>query len=1119
MADSYTRPYAALFLNGAWVEITQDLYGDGVYAFPIERGRRNETSSMSPTTCTLVAKNNDYKYYPKHPLNPYYGYLKKNTLARLGIDYHTMNFGTTISDSWGVTDTIRDIPGVAWTLSGTATEFDVAAGVGTITAVGAGTRAAVIGSYSDAEVLMKFSVNSIASAPRIGFAFHWQSSTDSQRLYVDTGDNGLKHTRNTGGVGTTYGNGNFTVTAGTTYWMRASMGRRMRLRIWADGSTEPTTWNHSTIDYDPFNQGFIAGHGGVGVYFQVVTGGGSGTLTVDSFEVFNPLMHGEIAEFKPSADGASIQPYVEMEVAGIFRRIKVGGSTKLESAIYREITKDSTAGYAVAYWPCEDESFATRPASGMGGEPLRVLGAAPDFGVTSPVAGTPRMLQLNAGGLSAVLPTSPDTIGNIFFRAILSTPASYPAYPIDVFTLYLSGTAERCILRFTAANSFTILMLSNTGATLFSSGPYAFTTLDVNCYWSIELVQAGADVNWLIGLNVIRADNTDIDGSLASGTFAGMTVGRITALVVAIGNNMADTLVGHIAVGNNQQYFFGSDAMIGHAGETASARLSRLCSENDIGYYLVGITDDTDKVGPELHDTLDANLQIVAATDQGVLFEPRNALEVGYRTRTNIYTQLPVTVDVSVLSSQLAPPDDDDQLANDVTATTVTGSSYRVTQRTGTNNTQPPPDGVGVYRATPDLQVIPYLDTQLPDIANNRLIQGVWDEVRHPNVTMNSRRSAISGSDSTRALLLGLIEGDYLVITNPPDWLPPEDIRLMVVGAHIDAAQLMIKQVYNTIPFGPYVIAEAGGGQRVSSGDDMVTSAQLTHLGTRLVSQSLSGQAYWATLTDDTESAGDFPFDIMIRGERMTVTAVTNGLIDDFGRTVGAGGWGTSSDGLHAYTVGSGTASYFSVNGNAGLISVATLNAEQHAVVDIETSYNQELNVRTFFTVTPTGAPFHWGCLLRWTDFNNYYWADVSVATTGVYTLRVVKRVGGAQSVVGSTTLMGIAHSTATARDLRVRILGDVISMRIYDPFVTPNTQDWQLSVTDSSLGPTATKAGVIAFVETGNTNASPVVFTFDNLVTYSPQALTVTRHVNGMVKDHGPGQPIEVFNVAYVGR
>src|SRR5690606_40651786 len=71
-----------------------------------------------------------------------------------------------------------------------------------------------------------------------------------------------------------------------------------------------------------------------------------------------------------------------------------------------------------------------------------------------------------------------------------------------------------------------------------------------------------------------------------------------------------------------------------------------------------------------------------------------------------------------------------------------------------------------------------------------------------------------------------------------------------------------------------------------SSDLDDVASGDTT---LRVLSQ---GGPEWIT---SAEYADDFPFDIGIAGEQMTVTAVASGMADSFDRTV-SNGWGRSEE-------------------------------------------------------------------------------------------------------------------------------------------------------------------------------------------------------------------------------
>jgi hypothetical protein len=168
--------------------------------------------------------------------------------------------------------------------------------------------------------------------------------------------------------------------------------------------------------------------------------------------------------------------------------------------------------------------------------------------------------------------------------------------------------------------------------------------------------------------------------------------------------------------------------------------------------------------------------------------------------------------------------------------------------------------------------------------------------------------------------------------------------------------------------------------------------------------------------------------------------------------------------------------------------------------------------------VTPTGAVINWGILLRALDANNYYWADVQIGTDSSLTLRLVKRVAGVATQI-ATQLNGLAHSTTQPRALRAQIIGGNFRSRIWDPSFTEPI-GWHLTASDSDpalTGTTITKVGAVARLATGNTNATPVIFSFDNLTAYSPQILTITRPSNA--KSHTPGAVIEVADYATVGR
>ncbi|MGW3571221.1 hypothetical protein ACWDSL_46335 [Streptomyces sp. NPDC000941] len=72
-----------LFLGGAWVNITGDVYlRDRI---TITRGRADEGARVDAGRCTLTINNGSGRYSPRNPMSPYYGLLGRNTPLRINI--------------------------------------------------------------------------------------------------------------------------------------------------------------------------------------------------------------------------------------------------------------------------------------------------------------------------------------------------------------------------------------------------------------------------------------------------------------------------------------------------------------------------------------------------------------------------------------------------------------------------------------------------------------------------------------------------------------------------------------------------------------------------------------------------------------------------------------------------------------------------------------------------------------------------------------------------------------------------------------------------------------------------------------------------------------------------
>ncbi|MFD0513728.1 hypothetical protein ACFQ0Q_32305 [Streptomyces aureus] len=115
----------------------------------------------------------------------------------------------------------------------------------------------------------------------------------------------------------------------------------------------------------------------------------------------------------------------------------------------------------------------------------------------------------------------------------------------------------------------------------------------------------------------------------------------MTAVTANWGAGTEGWAVGHLSVLPTAQstLYTGSDN--GYAGETAWARMLRLCSEENVPMSHTPGPLPTQRVGPQRPETLLALLQTAAEADGGMLLESQDRLGLVYRDRSSLYTQEP----------------------------------------------------------------------------------------------------------------------------------------------------------------------------------------------------------------------------------------------------------------------------------------------------------------------------------------------------------------------------------------------------------------------------------------------------------------------------------------------
>ncbi|MFI0768632.1 hypothetical protein ACH4TQ_27655 [Streptomyces sp. NPDC021218] len=624
---------------------------------------------------------------------------------------------------------------------------------------------------------------------------------------------------------------------------------------------------------------------------------------------------GEVSSWPQRWDLSGTDVWVELEAAGIMRRL-AQGAAPARSVIYNAITDPMLTGLR-AYWPCEDAAGSTRLASTLvNGSAMTISGTVTLASYDGFAASDP-LPDLSAGALSGGVAKYPDpTATQVRFLAhipvdgfsdgqVLCAVDQVDASPVSPATFWE--------LRYAAtSNSVGLWSFAADGSFL---GVDLEHTLDIrgrHIRVSIELQTTGSTIARALRVTDLAtlATYSVTDSQAASLTrVTRVQFGPATRGVVGpFGTRgLPNTAIGHVTVQDAITTVDDLGVRLSPAGEAAGRRIQRLCAEEGIPFDWIGDLDDTPAMGGQSRLKPLELVQECAAADDGVLYENLAAMGLGYRARTSLYNQDPALT-LSYAGHQLSDvptPVDDDQLTrNRVTVTLPSGASAVQSLDIGPMSTQDPPAGIGIYGQDATLNLED--DSGLEDQASWRLHLGTVDEARYPQVAVHLAHPTFTGNPALRAAVLGLRQGDRLVITDPPPWIP-DSISQIVLGLSETIDHFEHRLIFNCAPASPYTVGVLDDVVlgRLDTGGSVLWSAAGA-ADTQIVVLTTSGPLW-------TGGAADMPFDIRVGGEVMSVTAVTGVITDRFDRTV-TSGWGVADTG-DTWATSGGSASDFSVVG------------------------------------------------------------------------------------------------------------------------------------------------------------------------------------------------------------
>ena len=877
---------AELGLSGTWTDITSYVYQrDDPAPVTITRGRPDEAAQTEVAQAAFQVNNRSGDFTPLNPSGAHYGQIGRNTPVRFSVPAQAVHLR--LEDDTASYASTPDSAGLSIT-GDTEIQLDLQPSTYAATILAA--------KYDDSGAERSWLLELLADGT---VTFSW--SADGTTLLSATstavlplGRIALKVTLdvNNGAAGNTVTFYTAATIAGSWTQLGDAVTQAGTTSVFDSTAAvtigHPASWSGTTPGMSGRVYAFrllsgIAGTTEASPDFTAQSDGATSfadaqanTWTVHGTAAVSGRsyrFHGEMAGWPQRWDKTGTDVWVPVAAAGIRRRLGQG-TAPLNSALYRGYVRLTGTGAPVAYWPCEDGENATRIASALGAPPVTITGTATMASDSAFACSSPIPL-LSHSIWRGTIPdyTQPGTPDNVF-RFLLDVPSGGGVNGTVIVRLYTTGTVATVSLHYTTGGGLQLIGYDADGNSLFDTGAVAFAVNGEHLRVGLALRTSGSDVEY-----EIQTLQPGAAAALAtSGTLSSASVGKMTGFTFnpdnGTGAGTADDIgIGHISAQSTWTTLFDlADVLNAWQGETAAARFARLCSEENIACRVYGYPDNTVAMGAQLPKSLTDLLQEAEDADRGMLYEPRDSLSLGYRTRRSLENQDPA-VTLSYTSADLGdddlqPTDDDQRTVNDVTVTRANGgSSSRQVLTTGPLSTAAPPDGVGTYDTAAEISL--YTDDQADDAAGWILHIGTVNEPRYPAVPVSLARTAISGDTTKYYGCQDADIGGYVAITSPPAWLPPGDIKQLIAGMTEILGGYHFKITWQCVPESPYelaIVEDAVLGRVATDGSTLDSDATS---GATSLSVASSGTV-WST------DGADVPFGIIIGGEEITVTAISS---------------------------------------------------------------------------------------------------------------------------------------------------------------------------------------------------------------------------------------------------
>lgn len=857
-------------IGGAWVDVTDDVTSAG--RIKHSRGRAEGASRVDPGSASFTVLSPGGKYSNRNPNSPYFGLLGRNTPARLSVpgpSYLSAPGGQSdraVTPDVAALDIVGDIDiRIEATLADwTATSAMELAGKFVIP----GQKSWLLAVFQR-RLYLYWTTNGTTELVK-GSTADLPTPTNGHlavRVTLDVNNGAAGHTltfyTSDSISGTWTQLGDPVITAGTTSVFSSTAPLDVGA-VSNVGFPNPTGQIHAfqlrngiagTVVANP---DFTAQTAGATSFVDSAgrTWSMSGAATIsDRHYRFNL----SIPEWPPSWHVSGHNVKATLQASGTLRRLGQGAKA-LDSTLRRRIPSYGPLGY----WPMEDRGDASQAASPIAG--VRAMSTTGiEWGQESSLASSNPLPRLASNTTLSTLhgpaakPASTLTEWCVIWMYRLDT-INTTAY--TVLRILGVGTVREWYIQI-RDNLSRVIGRDSEGGTVFTQD--IGTSTDLYNQWvrvKFAAKQNGGNVDWTILWTDVGGDS-----GYFSTSFAG-TVGRPTSVNSPPGGYapaLDGMSIGHISVWGVDSVTPYVGAVDAWTGETAGARITRLGAEEGIPVSVRGTPSTQALMGEQFPSPFLTLLGECEASDHGILYEDRDSTALLYRDRDSLYNQTPVlTVPYAKLAPPLEPVDDDQQLRNDVTVQRINGSSGRVVITEGPLSTASPPLGVGLYDESVSLSL--HTDDQPVQIAGWRAHLGTWDEARYPSVCLYLHRHP-----ELIEQVLALDVGDLLRITDLPPFLPPGPLDLMVTGYREEIGPLLWIITFFCAPARPWSVPVADTAEARAD----IAGAQLASgvtTGATTFSVATTSGPVWV---NSAGYASQFPFDVLVGGEVVSVTAIT----------------------------------------------------------------------------------------------------------------------------------------------------------------------------------------------------------------------------------------------------